>query len=489
MSFISSKVNMFKGAAVVVVGLLAAIGFFGLGTDVNRARASAEGPSPSFTGAPYVEGCPECPRENNCTACHSGGQPNSGPGSVAISGLPLNYIPGQQIPVTVTVNDENAVIFGFQLVAINRSGENAGTITVPAANPQPLQVISGFVNGNERRYVEHTQAGVTPTQFGTKSWTFNWTAPSERIGKISFYAAGNGANSDSSSSGDNIYLSSRATLSGTAIANFDADTRSDISVFRPSNGTWYALQTNPAAYTVTQFGENGDEPVPGDYDGDGKTDQAVFRPSNGSWYVKRSTGSFTITAFGQNGDIPVPGDYDGDGKNDLAVWRPANGNWYVLGSTGFYRITQFGENGDKPSQADFDGDGKTDLVVFRPSNSSWYLSLSTASFTIVPFGESGDQPVQADYDGDGKADIAVWRPSNGTWYRKTATEGFVVFAFGQNGDLPAPADFDGDGVTDIAVFRPSNATWYIHGTNGPTYTVTPFGAAGDIPIPRGYIAD
>jgi len=485
-----SRITLIKAGVIGAVGIFAAAGFSGIGNSRWKAEASAEGPSPSFTAAPYLPTCPTCPRENNCTACHSGAQPNTGPGSVQISGFSSNYLPGQQVPLTVTVTDSSAVIYGFQLVAVDRNGANAGTLTVPAGNPAPMQIISGFVNGNERQYIEHTVNGVTPTELGSKSWTFTWTAPSERIGKIGFYAAGNGANSDSSSSGDNIYLSSAATLSGTAVANFDSDTRSDISVYRPSNGTWYALRTSPPQFTVDTFGEPGDKPAPGDYDADGKTDLAVFRPSNGTWYIRKSTGSFTVTAFGQNGDVPVPGDYDGDGRNDLAVWRPSNGNWYVQGSTNIYRVTQFGEASDKPAQGDFDADGKTDIAVFRPSTGTWYmLTTKNPNFLVTQFGQAGDLPVQADYDGDGKTDISVFRPSNGSWYRLTATEGFYVYPFGQAGDRPAPSDHDGDGRTDLVLFRPTNGTWYVLGSEGPSYTVTAFGQAGDIPVASGYIAE
>lgn len=481
-----SRIAVVKVVAIAGVVLFAAAMMLSFEPGGLKASASASGPSPSFTNAPYIENCPTCPRENNCTACHTGAAPNSGPGSVTIAGLPANYRPNQQIPLTVTTSDPNGVIYGFQLVAIRANGENAGTFTFPAAEPQPLQVISGFVNGNERRYLEHTISGVTPTQFGSKAWSFTWTAPSERVGKISFYAAGNGANSDGSTSGDNIYLSSDATLSGTAIANFDADTRSDISVYRPSNGTWYGLLTAQPGYTVTQFGQNGDIPAPGDYDGDGITDHVVFRPTNGIWYLRLSTGGFTTRAFGAAGDIPVPGDYDGDGKNDLAVWRPTNGAWYFQGSTNIYIVRQFGQNGDKPAQGDYDADGVTDFVVFRPSNNTWYLQLSKVpGFTTRQFGESSDLPVPADYDGDGRTDISVFRPSNGVWYRLTATEGFAAFQFGQNGDKPAPADYDGDGKTDFAVFR--NGLFFIHGSLGPTYGVTSFGQAGDIPVASGYI--
>lgn len=476
------RIVLAKLTIIGIAVILAITAFLSVPTKYEKVAASSSGPTNSHTNAPG---------EANCTVCHSEFQANSGTGNIKISGLPKNYLPNQKIPITVTVNQADAVIYGFQLTAIDSTGKRVGSYSLPAQNPAQLQTISGSVGGNQRQYIEHTVQGILPTQFGTKSWTFTWNAPAARVGKVSFYAAGNAADSDGGTNGDYIYTTSAGTLAGTAIANFDADLKSDLAVFRPSNGVWYSLNSVDGNSQTVQFGASGDKVAAADYDGDGKTDFAVFRPTNGVWYVQKSSGGFIITQFGANGDVPVPGDYDGDGKSDLAVWRPSTGVWYILRSSdGNFDIRQFGIGTDKTAQGDFDADGKTDLAVFRPSTGVWYIWKSTDnSFIITSFGSNGDKPTQGDFDGDGKTDIAVFRPSNGVWYLLQSRDGFTAVQFGISNDKPVPADFDGDGKTDIGVWRPENGVWYVLKSSDNTFFAVSFGSNGDIPVQSGYIAD
>ncbi len=470
------KLKLFVVIAAAVFGVVGLAGYF----SSSKASAASSGPSPSYTNAPG---------EDNCTACHNTYQVNTGVGSVTIGGIPANYLPNQQVTVTVTTADSgpSASIFGFEMTAVDRLGRKAGSFAVPSGTPAKTQIKTGSVGGKTREYVEHTSAGLSSGVFGYNTWSFTWTAPAQRVGKIDFYAAGNAANGDGTPGGDYIYTSSRTSLTGTAIANFDGDTRSEFSVFRPSTGTWYSLNSSNGAFVATQFGQNGDIIVPGDYDGDGKTDNAVYRPSTGAWYVLRSTAGFTAIGFGTTGDIPAQGDFDGDGKTDFAVFRPSTGTWYLYQTTLGFAVVQFGASGDKPVPGDYDADGKTDVAVYRPSTGTWYTLRSTLGFAATQFGVAEDKPVPADYDGDGKTDLAVFRPSTGAWYQMNSTTGFWAAQFGQSTDIPAPADFDGDGKTDIAVFRPSEGNWYGLRTTDQTLIFGGFGSNGDIPVPSGYI--
>jgi hypothetical protein len=262
-----------------------------------------------------------------------------------------------------------------------------------------------------------------------------------------------------------------------AAYDFDGDGKSDISVFRPSEGVWY-LNRSSQGFAAQQFGISTDKLAPADYDGDGKSDIAVYRDN--TWYLLRSSAGFTAVQFGATGDIPQPADYDGDGRAEPAVFRPSNGTWYVLNlATNQFSGVQFGANGDKPVAADYDGDGKTDYAVYRPTDGTWYMLRSQAGFTAVQFGIAQDKPVVGDYDGDGKADPAVYR--DGVWYLLRSSQGFSAVQFGVSTDLPAPADYDGDGRTDLAVFR--SGEWYLlQSTQG--FAAARFGAAGDKPVPN-----
>ncbi len=293
--------------------------------------------------------------------------------------------------------------------------------------------------------------------------------------------------------GSNDYTCS-VNLTPKSRADFDGDGKTDLSVFRPSEGNWY-LNRSTAGFGVINWGNSTDTIVPGDYDGDNKADTAVFRPSAdpaASDYLILNSNGFVFQGFawGSPGDVPVTGDYDGDGKTDLAVFRPSTNVWYVLNSSnGSNTVEPFGLAGDRPVSIDNDGDGKTNLAIFRPSENTWYIAKPTGTpatnFNAFPFGLAGDQLVQADYDGDNKDDIAVFRPSNGTWYIRGSLAGTTTFTpFGSSGDIAVPGDYDGDGKDDIAVYR--GGTWYVQQSTAGSL-IQAFGLASDVPVPLRYL--
>jgi hypothetical protein len=264
-------------------------------------------------------------------------------------------------------------------------------------------------------------------------------------------------------------------------ADFDGDNRTDLSVFRPSDGNWY-LQRSTAGFGAINWGLSSDVLIPGDYDGDGKADTAVRRGAD--WLILRSSNNtFSSVNWGLATDTPVAGDYDGDGKTDQSVFRASSGTWFINKSSGGTQFTPWGQNGDVPLAGDFDGDGKTDLTVFRAGQ--WLINKSTGGNSFINWGLASDLLVPADYDGDNKDDLAVFRPSNGTWYALKSSDGNPVFIpFGQNGDVPVPGDYDGDGKDDQAVYR--NGTWFLNRSTAG-FSAAAFGVATDTAVPSKYI--
>ncbi|MEO6393412.1 MAG: VCBS repeat-containing protein [Pyrinomonadaceae bacterium] len=297
-----------------------------------------------------------------------------------------------------------------------------------------------------------------------------------------FYLAIDGKNSGQGADIGNFTLTF-GTYKGEKVPDFERDGFADLTVFRPTTGTWYSLDSGAETLRPMNFGANGDKPLVCDIDHNGRPDYTVFRPDIGVWYLLTQSQSPFSFAWGLNTDIPLCRSvyYDGINYQYPLVFRPSNGTWYVyVGTSG--QAVPFGQNGDIPVSADFDGDGNDEYAVFRPSNGYWYiLNTSTNQVLNVSFGSNGDKPVAADYDGDGRTDVAVFRPSTGAWYIiYSSNNSFHATQWGQNGDKPQPADYDNDGKADTAVFR--SGTWYILKSSTGTLRAVQFGLANDIPV-------
>lgn len=260
--------------------------------------------------------------------------------------------------------------------------------------------------------------------------------------------------------------------------DYDGDNRTDYSVVRSASATAQTTWHNRTAAGVsssTEFGlgagfSAGDKPVPADYDGDGRTDIAVWRASEGAFYILHSSGTLRIEQFGQPGDDPsFVGDYDGNGTDDLAVYRAgasgAQSNFYYrLAANGPVSNAPWGLGGDIAIPGDFDGDGRSDLHVARNVGGSYvhYELGSTAGYRSYPWGIANDRFVTGDFDRDSRSDVVAVRANGASWnwYVLKSTTNSVMFqAWGNTAtDFLTPGDYDGDGRTDFAVWRSGVAT-------------------------------
>lgn len=100
--------------------------------------------------------------------------------------------------------------WGFELVALDDSNNQAGTITITDTTNTQSSVTGG------KTYVKHTSTGTYPGTPNSGTWSFDWT-PNAGYGDVTFYAAGNAANNNGSTSGDLISTTSEVVPHNTAV--------------------------------------------------------------------------------------------------------------------------------------------------------------------------------------------------------------------------------------------------------------------------------
>lgn len=152
------------------------------------------------TGSPGDNGA-------NCTGCHSGAAQQVS-GWITTDIPASGYAAGQTYTVTASATHTGAVKYGFEVTAESTSNNaKAGTFIITDA-AQTAKV-------NSNKAVTHTSGGTNPSG-GSKSWTFNWTAPAEGTGNVKFYGAFNAANGNNETTGDVIYTSSLTVFEATS---------------------------------------------------------------------------------------------------------------------------------------------------------------------------------------------------------------------------------------------------------------------------------
>lgn len=157
----------------------------------------------------------------NCTGCHSGtAQQISGWITSNIPGS--GYIAGQTYTITANATHSGAALYGFEVTAEDVSGAKTGTIVITDA-AQTKKV-------NSNKAITHTASGTSPSG-GSKTWSFDWTAPASGTGTVKFYGAFNAANGDGNNTGDVIYTSTLTVSEATTGITDNLAASVDIKVY------------------------------------------------------------------------------------------------------------------------------------------------------------------------------------------------------------------------------------------------------------------
>ena len=196
----------------------------------NKTISNATGAPAGHTGSPG-DGF------QTCMECHLGPAATFESGWI-VSNIPgSGYVPGTTYSLTATATAPGHVRFGFQVTPEDFLGNEIGALQLTNATETKLVGLG--------KYITHTSSGTSGSN--SKSWNFNWTAPTAGSGDVTFYGAFNIANNDGNNTFDSIHVSQlslpecQVPLQPSAIAGF--------TNVCPSTSVTYSINPLPDAST------------------------------------------------------------------------------------------------------------------------------------------------------------------------------------------------------------------------------------------------
>lgn len=181
--------NIYKKSIVSAFTIVAATIY--ISDLTSTANGNAGGAPTGKTGSPGDA--------SNCTGCHTGTAATTSPGLITSNVPVTGYIPGMTYTFNATITVAGVNKFGFEVSPQSITGVQKGILVV--TNTATTKLI-----GTSGKYLTHKSTGTSGT--GSKSWSFDWTAPAAGSGNLKLYASFVAANGNLTNSGDQVFLSS-----------------------------------------------------------------------------------------------------------------------------------------------------------------------------------------------------------------------------------------------------------------------------------------
>jgi hypothetical protein len=144
--------------------------------------------------------------EPSCQACHTDAPPGSGPGALALHGVPECFEPHAAYAIDVVLQHPHLRAAGFQLAVRHADGTQAGVLT--AAGEDVSRV--GVTSADSVTYAHHLYPGTRPAGVGGSRWRVTWRAPGAAQA-VRFHAAAVAGDDDLSPLGDAVYTISASS--------------------------------------------------------------------------------------------------------------------------------------------------------------------------------------------------------------------------------------------------------------------------------------